>query len=217
MDIKTWKCPNPTCSHSPEQHTHLTLRLTGSRKPCEIISMIEDVGSKELKKIEQCILVIVAFEVSDQGVEHTHSYVITTLPKITFRERIKAAFFIKGNQDYSLKLVQIMESALSYTIKCGDYVYSKNFPKDVIATIPKWIFRDAPDDPFKTEKQALINRLKEGLPDEDFLRQLIRLYVKHDRNIYLSHLKAEFYKLSIKYNRRSPYEQKIMDYILDKI
>lgn len=209
-------CKNPTCTHPHENHFHYTFRLTNEMTACDVLEKINEVGTNRLKKIEQCISVVVGAEITESGVKHTHSYIISTLPNQTLRDRLKNAFNLSGNKSYSFKVVQCIQSALSYTIKCGDYVANGCFTKELLSTVPQWTFTNDSNDAFKIEKNKLIERYRKGLPDEDFLRQLIRLHATYDRNIYIGHIKAEFYKLAIKYNKRNIYEQLIMDSILNK-
>lgn len=180
---------------------YLALRITRPWSACDTFDKLKDLLDTPLKKILDDWHMITAFEISKDQVLHTHSFIITHLSEPTFRKRLKVNLDLNGNKDFSLSEVRDAQRYINYTVKCGDYRVSTNFPTELLQAIQPWVFPEELTDKFEQELSQLeLQYMSSNVNDIDFLEEVLTLYSKTKRKIFIAQIRAWWLGLA---NRRN--------------
>lgn len=172
----------------PDLH-HFAFRAHVDISSDEAYSRIKDVLKKPVKKIDYRYSVAIAKEVKATR-PHIQAYIVFAMPEKTLRQRLKEEFKLVGNKDWSFVRVKDKVSYLSYITKEKDIRYTPDLVSE-IQNSPEWIEPEETEKDFNQDLKSLRDLyLSTEMSDYNFLLKLMELYSKHQKHIYIAHIRA---------------------------
>lgn len=142
---------------------------------------------------------IIAHETT--GKQHYHIHMQYELPKSTphycrkLSQQFAQEFDIRDPKGKSCSIDK--GRSANYTLKDGNYVYS-GYTDEEIEKLRKESYTKGKDTYRKEEIQIESRFLSRELTSDEYVKQIVRLKIKFDKNIYITHMKARLLTLTLK-------------------
>lgn len=183
-------------------HKH-ELRWHTDDQPQVLYDILVDIFSVPVKKNTPTTRSFLVCREVEANRPHLVAYIFCYMSQSTLRTRFKAKTNAFGNADYKISDIRKDSSALSYSIKEGDYIFDPTFETLVtpISEIEPWIDITI-DQTFDDQVKELDDRyLDSDMDDNSYLENLLAIYANSKKkSLFLHHIKSHWLAL---FNRRN--------------